>query len=229
MPPDPSDRRLACLVHPTGSAVVLGSAQLAGDFDADRCAAEGLALVRRRSGGGAVLVAPEAQVWLDLFLPVTDPLFDRDIVRASSWVGALWRRAIAACGGGENLVVHEGGLEETAWSRRICFSGIGPGELGRDGRKVTGVSQRRDRSGAWFFTMGLIGPGQLALAPLLAAGRAERAAAATALAVETSLVGCPAVEVEKALAGLLGGAFLAGEDVPAEPHPRQGDDGACAG
>jgi lipoate-protein ligase A len=229
VPPDPCGRRLACLVHPTTASVVLGSAQQEADFDAGLCAAEGLSLVRRPSGGGAVLIVPGAQVWLDLFLPVADPLYDPDVVRASSWVGALWRRALAACGISGTLVVHEGNLRKTAWSRRICFSGVGPGEVTRHGAKLTGVSQRRDRSGAWFFTMALIGPEQRQLAPLLAAGRAERAALGRALAAETAVVGRPAVEVEQALAAELGGAFLAGEDVPAEPHPRQGDDEAGAG
>ena len=64
--------------------------RLRAEFDADRCRA-GLELVERRSGGGAVVVFPGAQVWLDLFVPVSDQLFDTDVVRASSFVGAPWR------------------------------------------------------------------------------------------------------------------------------------------
>lgn len=133
---------------------------------------EGLDLVRRRSGGGAVLVVPAGQIWLDLFVPASDPLFDRDVVRASSWVGALWRDALgAASGEGGELAVHEGRLVATAWSASVCFSGIGPGEVTRDGRKVTGLAQRRDRTGAWFFTMALVRSAQHLLAPLLSVER----------------------------------------------------------
>jgi len=32
----------------------------------------------------------------------------------------------------------------------VCFAGRGPGEILVDGRKVVGISQRRDRSGARF-------------------------------------------------------------------------------
>ena len=46
-------------------------------LDARRLEAEGLELVRRRSGGGAVLVAPGCQVWIDLFLPSGDALRPR--------------------------------------------------------------------------------------------------------------------------------------------------------
>jgi len=224
-PPDPAGRRLACLAHPSGGAVVLGSAQASAEFDADRCARAGLELVKRRSGGGAVVVLPGAQVWLDLFVPVSDQLFDTDVVRASSFVGALWRDAlVAATGTSAGLAVHASGLVETAWSRRICFSGIGPGELTRGGQKVTGLAQRRDRTGAWFFTMALVRPEQHRLASLLAVEAGEAVVIETSLEAETAVAGCPAAELERALAAGLGGVWSPGEDVPAEPHPGERED-----
>ncbi len=36
------------------------------------------------------------------------------------------------------------------WSDRVCFAGVGPGEVLYDGTKLVGVSQRRTRSGARF-------------------------------------------------------------------------------
>ena len=224
-PLDPGGRRLACLAHPNVGAVVLGSAQSPAEFDADRCAGAGLELVRRKSGGGAVVVLPGAQVWLDLFVPVSDQLFDTDVVRASSFVGALWRDAlVAATGTSAGLAVRAGGLVETAWSRQICFSGIGPGELTVGGRKVTGLAQRRDRTGAWFFTMALVRPEQHRLASLLAVEAADAGAIETSLEAETAVAGCPAAELERALAAGLGGVWSAGEDVPAEPHPGERED-----
>jgi lipoate-protein ligase A len=38
----------------------------------------------------------------------------------------------------------------TRWSSLVCFSGLGPGEVHADGRKVVGISQRRTRRWARF-------------------------------------------------------------------------------
>ncbi len=99
-------------------------------------------------------VLPDGQVWLDLFVPAGDPLFERDVARASHFVGEMWREALATLsGGGPEFVVHTGGVVSSRWSRSWCFSGLGPGEVTRAGRKIVGLSQRRNRDGAWFFTM----------------------------------------------------------------------------
>jgi lipoate-protein ligase A len=223
--PDPGGERLACLAHPTAAAVVLGSGQRESDVDSRRCARLGLAVVRRHSGGGAVLVVPGAQLWVDLFVPAADPLTDPDVVRAAAWVGALFRDAIAdSSGDGDGLVVHAGRLAATAWSRQVCFSGIGPGEVTRDGRKLTGLAQRRSRAGAWFFTMALIRAEQRHLASLLAVGDEERRQLGAALDAGTAVVDCAGGELEAQLAKGLGGEWSAGEDVPAEPHPAERDD-----
>ena len=49
--------------------VVLGSTQAFDVVDADRAAQAGVAVVRRRSGGGAVWLAPGVVTWVDLLLP----------------------------------------------------------------------------------------------------------------------------------------------------------------
>jgi lipoate---protein ligase len=137
---------------------VLGSTQPLASIDEAAITGSGADLVRRRSGGGAVFVAPGAQVWLDLFVPVGDPLYDLDVSRAAGFVGRLWRDALLALGeDGDDLVVHVGPLVSSEWSRLWCFSGLGPGEVSARGRKLVGVSQRRSRSGAWFFTMACVG------------------------------------------------------------------------
>jgi hypothetical protein len=213
--------RVARLGHPTSPAVVVGSAQPCGDFDAARCRELGFELVRRHSGGGAVLVVPGAQVWLDLHVPAGDELWRADLIASSAWVGELWRDALRATGNGEGLAVHAGRLVVTPWSGRICFAGLGPGEVARGRRKVTGLAQRRDRSGAWFFTMALVLPEQHRLATLLATG--EDAELEAQLRAETGAAGCSATALEEALAAGLGGDWSAGEDVPAEPHPAERD------
>lgn len=149
---DTGDRRVArCQV--TEAAVVIGSTQRAPDPDR----AGPVPVVRRRAGGGAVVVAPGAQVWVDLWLPRGDPRWDDDVGRAAGWVGDAWSAALVALGvprGG--LRVHRGALRTSRWSGRVCFAGLGPGEVTSDGRKVVGIAQRRTRAGARFHTMALL-------------------------------------------------------------------------
>lgn len=130
-------------------ALVLGSAQPSSDVDAEACAAAGVEVVRRRSGGGAVLLDPGAAVWVDVEVPRGDPLWDDDVGRAMWWLGGCWAAALGAVGvaGAE---VHRGGLVTTEWSRLVCFAGLGPGEVTVGGGKTVGISQRRTRAGARF-------------------------------------------------------------------------------
>jgi lipoate-protein ligase A len=109
----------------------------------------GLHVVRRHSGGGAVLVAPETVVWIDVFVPAGDRLWVADVGAAFAWLGAAWVSALAAAGvsGGR---LHEGPPVHTTWSRSVCFAGLGSGEVTVGGRKVVGISQRRRRDGALF-------------------------------------------------------------------------------
>jgi lipoate---protein ligase len=133
----------------TDRAVVLGSAQPDSDVDRPRAAALGLSVARRRSGGGAVLVGRDDAVWVDVVVPAGDPLWDADVGRASWWLGEVWVDALAAAGlpGGEAW--HDA-VVRTAWSDRVCFAGLGAGEVTRHGRKLVGISQRRTRAGALF-------------------------------------------------------------------------------
>ena len=54
---------------PTDAAVALGSRQRPEMLDPDACARAGLGVVRRRSGGGAVIVRPGEMCWIDLIVP----------------------------------------------------------------------------------------------------------------------------------------------------------------
>jgi lipoate---protein ligase len=146
--PAPASRQV-WLHHVDRPALVLGSTQPDGVADADACARGGVEVVRRRSGGGAVLLVPGEALWIDLLVPRQDPLWDDDVGRAAHWVGRAWGRAIAAAGIGD-LSIHEHGLDRTPWSDLVCFAGTGPGEVVRRGAKLVGISQRRTRSVARF-------------------------------------------------------------------------------
>ena len=130
-------RRVDVLV-PTVPAVVLGSTQAAPPPQ------ERIDVVRRRSGGGAVRVAPDDPLWVDVDLPVGDRLWSDDVGASFHWLGSAWAEAL---GGGD---VHEGAFEPGRWGSTVCFAGRGPGEVFRDGAKVVGLAQRRTRSGARF-------------------------------------------------------------------------------
>ena len=147
-------------------ALVLGSTQPDALVDRSAAARAGVDVVRRRSGGGAVLVEPGGTVWIDVVVPPGDPLWDDDVGRAAHWVGETWAAALARTGT-VGAVVHTGGLVTTPWSRQVCFAGLGPGEVVVGGRKVVGVAQRRTRHGARFQVAALLRWEPGALVPLL--------------------------------------------------------------
>ncbi|MGO9343896.1 MAG: hypothetical protein ACLP6E_15480 [Acidimicrobiales bacterium] len=147
--------RVVAICDVVGSpTLVLGSSQADPGITGRRIGPTALETARRSSGGGAVLVAPGAQVWVDVWLPRGDGLWDDDIVRSSSWLGSAWSRALADVGvRREDLAVHSGRLARSSWSDLICFAGVGPGEVCWKNRKLVGLAQRRTRAGARFHTM----------------------------------------------------------------------------
>jgi lipoate-protein ligase A len=146
--PSPA-RRQVWILEPDRPALVIGSAQRDDTVDHDACERAGVEVVRRRSGGGAVLLVPGEVAWIDVIVPAGDDLWSDDIGRAAHWLGEVWARALATCGapGG---TVHRGGHVRAPWSDVVCFAGLGPGEVTIAGRKVVGISQRRTRAAARF-------------------------------------------------------------------------------
>lgn len=106
-------------------------------------------LLRRRGGGGAVLVAPGAQLWIDLWLPRTDVRWEDDVITGVRWIGEAWARALGEAGL-DGLDVHRGPSRGGLLAASVCFAGVGPGEVvvGDPVRKVMGLSQHRSRPGA---------------------------------------------------------------------------------
>jgi lipoate-protein ligase A len=144
------------------SAIVLGSTQKIDDVDAEAAARHSTDVVGRGSGGGAVLVMPDAQVWLDAWVPRTDPLWDDDVIESSWWLGEAWVRGLETLGA-TGLLVHRGRATRTGWSDVVCFAGVGPGEVMSPTAKVVGIAQRRTRDGARLHSMALVSwsPGAL--------------------------------------------------------------------
>ena len=139
-------RRLLRWCEADRAGLVLGSAQPESDVDAAVAAARGVQVVRRRSGGSAVLVGPGEVIWADVVIPRDDPLWSDDVGLAPLWVGAVWAKALGLPG----VSVHRGAMRPGRWGWLVCFGGVGPGEVLVDGRKVVGISQRRTREAALF-------------------------------------------------------------------------------
>jgi lipoate---protein ligase len=134
--------------QPELPTLILGSSQPASDVDAEVCAAHRTAVVRRRSGGGAVLASADDLLWVDVLIPREHAMSVADVVRSSWMVGECWREALNRCGI-DGVSVHTGPMVHSRWSKQICFVGTGPGEVvDQWGRKVVGISQRRTRDGA---------------------------------------------------------------------------------
>lgn len=147
--PGPDVDREVWLMSPHNTALVLGSAQ--PEEAASRAITEGSAVVRRRSAGGAVLVAPDHSVWIDVVIGRRDPLWDDDVNRAPLWLGEVWSAALTSLGVGPGEVFDR--YEPGPWGRLACFASRGPGEVLVSGAKAVGVTQRRTRTTARFQTL----------------------------------------------------------------------------
>jgi lipoate-protein ligase A len=144
-------QRTATFFTVESPTLVLGSSQRAESVDTVAAARQGIDIVRRRSGGGGVLLWPGEFVWLDLEIPEGDDLWSDDVGRSMWWVGDLWREALADLE--PSAGVYHGRLVQTRWSSEVCFAGTGPGEVLVEDAKLVGVSQRRTRRAARFQTM----------------------------------------------------------------------------
>lgn len=181
-------------VEPIDAAVVLGSTQPLASLDLGEVARRGLGVVRRRSGGGAVVVEPASSFWFDVWLPSGDPAFDHDIGRSADWLGDLVVDALATLGVDGVVVRARDVVRNTparSWARLVCFGATAAGEVLVQGRKAVGISQRRTRAGARFQVVipGAFDPGATAaLFSLSPSARAELARhlsdGVTAVAIE---------------------------------------------
>lgn len=172
-------------------ALIVGSGQPLDTVDAIACAREGLEIVRRGTGGGAVR-CDGSVLQVDLALPSGHGLADADVVEAYRPFGAAWCAALAAIGVAARLVTTDearaqGPLRRAA-ARGACWAGISPYEvLTAGGAKLVGLAQRRRRGavlhqGAMFCAGA---PG--AVLGLLTLPADVRAEAASALAATASL------------------------------------------
>ncbi|MBU6496422.1 MAG: hypothetical protein KGR42_08465 [Acidobacteria bacterium] len=134
------------VVRVSSPVLVLGSAQPSSLVRLD----DAPPLRRRRGGGGLVLLQPD-DLWVDWWIPSTDPRWRADVRSTSLLAGEWWRDALASYGvTGE---IHRGGADNDPVASVACFAGRGPGEVFVEGRKAVGVTQWRVREGAFLSTV----------------------------------------------------------------------------
>ncbi|CAN5679164.1 hypothetical protein BH24ACT2_BH24ACT2_12410 [soil metagenome] len=194
-------RRTVSVLSVTRPALVIGSTQPEVHADRNALSAAGVDLVRRRSGGGAVLLVPGGSLWVDVVIPRDDDCWRNDVGRATYWLGEVWKAALADLGVGAS--VHTGALVTTRWSPLVCFAGLSSGEVSVGPRKLVGMSQRRARAGARIQCLVHRRWDAEALLHLLALDHEDRARALADLAdVATGLDRHPAEVVDAFLARL---------------------------
>ncbi len=161
----------------TEAALVLGSGQ---QPPADWSPPDGLPLVRRGTGGGAVL-CDESYLMLDIALPAGDPRILDDVTESYRWlaeriVGALERLGVDDLSLVDPLALRELDPSAREAARLACFAGLGPYELlDARGRKLVGLAQRRRRGGVLLQAAAYLGGDRGELADLLWIPTADRA------------------------------------------------------
>jgi lipoate-protein ligase A len=129
------------------AALVLGSAQ-------PDVTAFGVEVVRRGSGGGAVLCTRDL-LEVDVALPPGHPLLHDDVSESYRFLGEAWVEALtrlgADCRIAEVAEARAMSDERRVAARAACYAGLSPYEVvTADGRKLVGLSQRRRRGAALF-------------------------------------------------------------------------------
>jgi lipoate---protein ligase len=186
--------------RPTAPALVLGSGQRPPE---DWAPPHGLALVRRGTGGGAVL-CDENYLMLDIALPPGDPRILGDVTESYRW---LAERLVTALGllGCEAISLVDPialrRLDDAAReaARSACFAGLGPYELlDGHGRKLVGLAQRRRRGGVLLQAAAYLGGDRGGLADLLWLSAVEREDLRRRLC-ETAVLGAAGVRLPELL------------------------------
>ena len=136
------DEPTVMIAELTESTVVLGSAQHFEVLDLAAVRSANIAVTKRSSGGGAVLLVPGEHLWIDAIWPqrLAD---ERGIESSFRWAGALFHAALATLD--VETSMFEGFPARDEHARRVCFAGLGHGELSVGTAKVLGLSQRRRR------------------------------------------------------------------------------------
>ena len=131
--------------------ISLGTSQSARDLDATALAVRGWGVLRRSSGGTAVL--HKEQLGYAVILPASHPLWEGDLAssyrRLAEPLALGFARLGARTEPAPPALKAEFAAEAPPIAARVCFSALGPYELlDCHGRKIIGNSQVRRRASA---------------------------------------------------------------------------------
>ncbi|MEH6826329.1 MAG: hypothetical protein V7629_20775 [Motiliproteus sp.] len=133
-------------------AIILGCSQRPDEAQLQRAEQAGLPIMRRGSGGGAVLAGP----WMlsvTLFIPEAHEVGGLNIIEIFSWLERIWTQALNDCGvnckGVDKTLIDQSKeiskQQGVAWA---CYASLSHGEVvSPDGRKLVGLAQIRKRKG----------------------------------------------------------------------------------
>lgn len=134
------------------AAIIMGCSQRPDEGQIRRSEEAGLAIIRRRSGGGAVLAGP----WMlsvTVFIPPDHPVAQQNIIEIFSWLEQIWIDSLRACGvpcrGVDQAMIDNSKTislqQDLKWA---CYASLSHGEIvSDDGRKLVGLAQIRKRKG----------------------------------------------------------------------------------
>lgn len=127
-------------------ALVLGRGSRV-EADEDACAAAGVAVVRRSSGGGPVLWGPDLLA-LDVIVPRGHSWWQADVVASYRRLGEAFASALNGLGVAAHPLTPaqaRGRADETG--QLACYASFSPWEVVAGDRKLVGLSQVRRRAG----------------------------------------------------------------------------------
>jgi lipoate-protein ligase A len=134
------------------AAVIMGCSQRPDEGQTQRSLKAGFPIMRRRSGGGAVLAGP----WMlsvTVFIPTDHPVAGQNIIEIFSWLERIWIDTLLSCGvpckGVDQQMIDRSKVvsqeQDLKWA---CYAALSHGEIvSEDGRKLVGLAQIRKRKG----------------------------------------------------------------------------------
>lgn len=134
------------------AAVIMGCSQRPSEEQTQRSVQAGFPILRRRSGGGAVLAGP----WMlsvTVFIPTDHPVAGQNIIEIFSWIERIWIDALLACavpckGVDQQMIDRSKVISQQQDLKWACYASLSHGEIvSEDGRKLVGLAQIRKRKG----------------------------------------------------------------------------------
>ncbi|WP_133297418.1 lipoate--protein ligase family protein [Motiliproteus coralliicola] len=146
----PIDQPRLLLWRYSQPAVIMGCSQRPDPKQLQRAAQRNLPIIRRGSGGGAVLAGPW-MLSLSFFIPITHPLAELDLIKIFGWFEQVWLQAlqqsgIDSRGVDKALIDHSKQVAKEQQVDWACYAALSHGEIvSPDGRKLVGLAQIRKR------------------------------------------------------------------------------------